>query len=178
MTEYILSGKSLFIIDSLLTPEECQEFIAFVNKQELKTVDSGMALYDRHILVSDEWASKLFVRVIKFFPEDIWSHIYVNNHFRFSKYNPGGYFYLHTDGVNTDEKGGRSYVTINIFLNDEFEGGETFFYTDSGNHAVTAQPSPGRGAIFDRSISHKGNQVLNGYKYLIRTDMMMKSSFS
>jgi Rps23 Pro-64 3,4-dihydroxylase Tpa1-like proline 4-hydroxylase len=171
--EYRINDRPLFIVDGLLTSEECQEFIQLVNTQELKGVDSGMALYDRHVMVSDEWAAKLYKRIIHFFPQRLRGHIYVNNHFRFSKYNPGGYFHMHTDGINTDAKGGRSYTTINIFLNDDFEGGETSFYSDSGEHMITAKPHPGRGAIFDRGISHKGNQVVKGTKYLFRTDMMM-----
>ena len=42
---------------------------------------------------------------------------------------------IHKDGINFDKdnKQNMSYATLNIFLNDDFEGGETIFYSNDKN---------------------------------------------
>jgi hypothetical protein len=172
--KFEIDGKSLLLVDNLLTVDEAKSFIKMLESVELHRLDNSLSVYDRHIMISDEWAKKIYARVIGYFPEDLRPQLSINDHFRFSKYHPGGYFRIHTDGINVDSKSGkRSFITINIFLNDDFEGGETSFYNNSGDHVVTAKPIPGRGAIFDRAIHHSGNTVVGGYKYLIRTDVMI-----
>ena len=171
--KFEIDGKPLLIVDNILTAEEAKAFVDMVDSVKLHTVEGSISSYDRHIMISDEWADKIYHRVIEYFPEDLRPRLSINNYFRFSKYSPGGFFYIHRDGINVNESEKRSFTTINIFLNDEFQGGETSFYTDSGEHVVTAKPFPGRGAIFDRNIYHSGNKVLEGYKYLIRTDVMI-----
>ena len=54
----------------------------------------------------------------------------MNDHIRLSKYDPGQFFGIHKDGINFDDrnKQNMSYATLNIFSNDNFEGGETIFY--------------------------------------------------
>ncbi len=53
---------------------------------------------------------------------------------RLSKYNVGGHFNKHRDGgfVLTDEN--RSIYTILIYLNDDFEGGNTIFYSEEDDN--------------------------------------------
>ena len=54
----------------------------------------------------------------------------INKYIRLSKYEPGQFFGIHKDGINFDKdnRQNMSYATLNIFLNDDFEGGETIFY--------------------------------------------------
>lgn len=170
----INGDKWMTILDNVLTPEECVHFITQLDNGLLHTVDSGMALYDRNILVSQKLADMIYERVIQFIPKDIQQNIAgINDHFRFSKYKEDGYFDIHQDGVNINSKGQRTFMTINIFLNSEFQGGETDFFNDKGL-VYSAQPKAGRAAIFDRRINHRGNRVHGGFKYLLRTDFFYK----
>ena len=97
-----------------------------------------------------------------------------NDHFRFSKYTVGEEFKRHRDGVNQDSNGFRAKYTVNIFLNDDFEGGSTEFFNESGTSIFDAVPAVGRGMIFDGQIIHCGNKVTKGVKYLLRTDVMVR----
>jgi prolyl 4-hydroxylase len=176
-TSYTVSNKWMCIIDDILSPTECADFIQLLdNPDELELVDHGYAVYERNILHSPNWATTIYNRIISHLPEKIKHNIYVNDYFRFSKYTPGQRFGLHQDKVNRDKNGSKAIMTVNIFLNDNFEGGETCFYEneDSLQPTVRAVPKAGRGAIFENQIWHSGNVVHNGYKYLIRTDVMMK----
>ena len=130
-----------------------------------------------------------------------WSAVGLNECFRLSKYCDGDVFQSHVDTCferNCDEK---SMYTVNIYLNgtgacalkpffeislilssctaDEFSGGKTRFYSDmklKPEHCVT--PLAGLGLIFRQPpsahYSHDGELVCNGFKYLIRSDVMYK----
>jgi len=67
-----------------------------------------------------------------------------------------------------------SYATLNIFLNDDFTGGETIFYEkDKRTITEKCKPKSGRGAFFYSQQFHEGAKITNGYKYLLRTDLMI-----
>jgi predicted 2-oxoglutarate/Fe(II)-dependent dioxygenase YbiX len=104
----------------------------------------------------------------------------LNDHFRFSKYHPGQQFGIHRDGINQDATGARSALTLNIFLNDDFEGGSTdFFHTrNEDDLRFSVKPKPGRGALFFAQQYHCGRQVTKGFKYLLRTDVMVMDVFN
>jgi hypothetical protein len=66
------------------------------------------------------------------------------------------------------------YHTLNIFLNDNFEGGETTFYEKDGKTTrFVCKPKAGRGAFFYSQQFHEGNKILSGNKFLIRTDLFI-----
>ena len=170
---YTIDNKILLVVDNILTPEECSHFIKLLDTGDtLEDVDRGFAFYKRNTLISDDLSLTIYNRIEPLLTQIIKQPIVLNTYFRFSKYIPGQFFDTHTDGVNIDGKGRRSFMTINIFLNDTFEGGETDFLDHQRNLVYSAKPVPGRGAIFDRLIYHRGNLVKGGYKYLIRTDIM------
>jgi hypothetical protein len=188
-----IAGRFYVPVDGLLTAEECTAFIRDMDRADnLRAVDSAIAAYDRGVLVSDVWAERLWQRVRPLMPADIAAVAHCNTHIRFSKYHPGQCFEVHRDGLNQDARGYRTKFTVNIFLNDGFQGGETDFLDESRNdrcigqdgpHLVSlsesrvlvyrAMPAPGRGMVFDREILHRGNMVQGGYKYLLRTDVMV-----
>lgn len=94
--------------------------------------------------------------------------------FRIAKYTNGGEFKLHRDKMNQDENENRSYLTLNIFLNKNFDGGETDFYLDDKiTKRLSVKPDVGRAALFYFNQYHCGNKVINGEKYLLRTDVMI-----
>lgn len=161
------------VVDGLLSPEECRYLIDYLDTPDkLHTLHNSMAEYDRSIWINDEWADRIFTRVKPHLPQEIREKVGINNYLRFSKYKDGGRFDRHVDGMNVDKDGRVTIMTVNIFLNSEFTGGETDFFDNFGNFMVRAAPLAGRGAVFDRGILHCGNVVHGGYKYLIRTDIM------
>lgn len=168
-----MQSKFIKVVDDLLTPDECNDLIKKLDTDSLELVDRGIAIYDRNMMLSKELSDKIYSRIIHLLPDDIKPIASVNEMFRFSKYREEGHFDIHRDGVNQDQYSKRSIMTINIFLNSGFKGGETdFLLDDKETLFIRAVPKTGRGAIFDRNIWHRGNKVNGGYKYLIRTDVM------
>lgn len=73
----------------------------------------------------------------------------------------------------------KSYLTFLLYLNDNFEGGETRFYmpTDVGGMmARGVVPKQGSVLVFPQgntsSLIHEGSAVTSGTKYVIRTDVL------
>jgi hypothetical protein len=82
-----------------------------------------------------------------------------------------------------------SYMTLLIYLNDDFEGGETGFWTqhdvqgkkehcrflrgvEDKPHQVVIEPVKGRGLISDQNLLHEGMPPTSGIKYVLRTDII------
>jgi len=175
MTSYYIEDRLLKVIDNLLTEEECAELIKHINTSKLEFVDRGIAEYYRLQEDNPELANKLWNRIKGQLPSVYKGGLIccLNDHFRYSKYQPGMEFGRHRDALNQDKHGNRSIFTLNIFLNDDFGGGETDFFEESGSLFKSVKPKPGRAALFDNQIKHCGNKVLNDCKYLLRTDVMI-----
>lgn len=176
-TTHTINHKKLILVDNLLSPEECRYLIAYMETRKPKKISQVgkrcRCNYNRVIMISHEWSKRIYDRVYPILSKGYREDVAINTYFRFSKYDPGGYFSIHRDGFNED-KGRRTFMTINIFLNDndEFEGGSTSFYIDKRKKVMSVTPKVGRGVIFDRAIYHCGDRVVSGNKYLFHTDVM------
>jgi predicted 2-oxoglutarate/Fe(II)-dependent dioxygenase YbiX len=170
----MIEGKFFTVVENLLSADECNAFIGrFDTADKLSTVDRGMAIYDRHTFRDDALAALVHRRLYTILPAAIRDSTAINPHFRFSKYLENGFFDVHRDGMNQDERGRRTIYTVNIFLNTGFQGGETDFLNEARTLVHRATPAIGRAAVFDVNILHRGNKVTGGYKFLLRTDVML-----
>ena len=55
-----------------------------------------------------------------------------------------------------------------IYLNDNYVGGETTF------NEISILPKQGKALIFQHDLEHEGSSVIQGIKYVLRTDIMYK----
>ena len=189
-------GKFLIICDDLLTPDECRDLIAqaddvrtdSMGNKAWHAADTG-GKYQRVVMVNEQLAERLWQRLQFVIPKTYGNYrlLYLNPYFRFSKYDVGGSFPIHRDGVNVDTllaprygcSNTRSMLTLNIFLNgpedlymDDAGGGTTFFHNNKHSVRYVARQKQGRAALFDADQYHRGDVVLRPYKYLLRTDVM------
>lgn len=167
----------LQIVDNLLTPEECVFFMDVIDNGPAEKIDrTDFTVYNRLMYKNKEFADKLWNKIKNQIPVtyDGKRIIGLNDHIRLSKYDEGGRFETHKDGFNQDSNGNRSLFTVNVFLNKNFNGGETdFLMNDAKTLRYRAVPDIGRGAIFYSQQYHRGNKVTDGCKYLFRTDVMV-----
>ena len=91
----------------------------------------------------------------------------LNRRLRFLKYTPGMHHADHTDCAHEDEAG-RSYLTLQVYLNAGFSGGRTTFISD---RLVPIEPTAGGAIIFDHELYHRGGMVTSGLKYALRMDV-------
>lgn len=121
----------------------------------------------------------------------------LNERLRFLKYTHGMYFREHCDGTYVTPDGKEmSFVTIHLYLNGEatkteddpveytkrqklpldqrpLEGGATRFHSMNLKHYLDVAPQTGSCLVFQhRGLLHSGDDVVQGTKYTMRTDIM------
>lgn len=125
-----------------------------------------------------------------------WYPKFIYNKMRFYKYEVGEAFPEHIDYkvkrtiINKGtEYVQQSFLTLLIYLNDDFNGGETGYWPDhcgihcrflrnvekqnsTKNHQVLINPKIGMGVVQDQNILHEGLPTTKGTKYILRTDII------
>eukprot|EP01133_Synstelium_polycarpum_P022389 gene22389-26858_t len=119
------------------------------------------------------------VRPYGFDQDGIWIPLELDNCFSFGRYEPGGRFKPHLDATYAENPDKRSIYTMQIYLNDDYTGGNTNFYLMADplkpdTHVLTESVKPrlGSAVIFNHDTLHEGAEVETGVKYIIRVDMM------
>ena len=97
----------------------------------------------------------------------------INPRFRFLKYNNGDYFTKHADEHYKNDKNEISLITVLIYPNNDYEGGNTKFLFDDKNE-ISITPKIGLICLMDQNILHEVPNIINGVKYVIRTELMYK----
>ena len=64
-----------------------------------------------------------------------------------------------------------SLLTVLVYFNDDFSGGQTRFMEQIED---LVEPAPGKVAIFQHKLRHEGCEVTSGIKYALRTDVMYR----
>lgn len=174
-------------IKSFLDIDECNYLINFSEKVNfpISRVDSQEALnkinpeknnfVDRELkrLVIDN--NDIAVIIWERLPKEIsllksgnFTPSSVNNEIRIYKYLEDDEFKEHFDSRCTISNTEMSFYSILIYLNDEFKGGETSFKT------FQVLPEIGKLVMFPHQLLHAGQKVINGTKYILRTDLILK----
>lgn len=186
-------NDSVFTVENFLTPEECQKYIrisedfgyedALVSSPRGQVLRKDLRNNERVMLQNEEIAAWLWERASDFVPYqyDDRSAIGVNEMLRFYRYDPGQQFNWHQDFPFERDNGEQSYLTLIIYLNDDFEGGETSFedsYSEEMFDEFKVVPQQGMALFFEHAIHHKGEPVTRGRKYVLRTDVMFAAEES
>ena len=104
----------------------------------------------------------------------LWETSDLNRRWRFFKTSEGEEFKYHIDAACARDNGDRSFASLVIWLNDDFEGGELEFDND-----IVIKPVKGDAVLFwhdghSKAKRHRGHPVVRGVKYLIRTDVFYR----
>jgi hypothetical protein len=169
--------KYVNIIEDVFTIEECQKLIEISEKKgytyETSFLDKRKS--KRSIIDNDMFSERLFNIIYKYLPLTYNNKNikYINPRFRFLKYDIGDYFTRHRDGNYVDAEGNQSLITILIYLNNDYEGGYTTFFSDPDDYnGYIIVPKPGMICLMDQEIGHEVNSLISGNKYVIRTEIM------
>ena len=195
----------LSLATNLLSPEECQAIIAagetvnFVPDAPLREDgDISILAHNFYWVVDQQFHDLLWSRISSCVPASVEGRLArgLNRRFRVYRYVPGAEYRAHIDGawppsgilpgdkyVYDDSPAGKkqsSLYTFLIYLNDDFEGGETTFFLPAARegtlNAYPVKPVMGAVAMFPHgetrgALLHEGTGVRKGAKYIIRTDV-------
>lgn len=195
----------LSLVKNLFSPGECKAIIAagervnFVPDAPLREDgDISILAHNFYWVVDTAFHDLLWSRVSPFVPPKMDGRVArgINRRFRVYRYVPGAEYRCHIDGAwppsgilpddtyvydsSPKDKKQSSLFTFLIYLNDDFEGGETTFFVPAARegtlNAYPVKPVMGAAAIFPHgetrgALLHEGTGVRKGAKYIIRTDI-------
>jgi hypothetical protein len=198
MEVYKIPGVDAFTATNVLTPEECADFVRSSEAAGFRRSGEGGGPHfagnrTRATLTDERLSQRLFSRLEPYLapirhrdakpwyfdflgplvPSGTYVPVGVNDFMRVSRYVPGGKFRDHRDTgyVRDDQYVG--FWTLLLYLNDDFEGGETTIYDESnGKLAHTVKPEVGKVFAFYHFQMHAGLEVTSGSKLVARTEIM------
>lgn len=179
--------NNVLIIDNFLTKQECQEELIYATEAGFVEQHYGvMKAEARRRAVKDDgkkakalWSKVTLPPLITFYNElrpdpfeDVttWKAVGFNYRFRYYDYEPGQRFSEHFDIMFRFNDRVRTFLTFIVYLNDDFEGGETRFGTEF------IKPQIGSAIVFPHELKHEGMQVTKGRKTILRNDVVYQES--
>ena len=174
----------IFTVSEIVSAQECAEYIALSESIGYTsapiTTSRGFEMRpdirnnDRVILDDIERSTLLWERIAPHVPASLEGRraIGINERLRFYRYDPGQQFAPHYDGSYRRPDGEESFLTFMIYLNEGFSGGETRFDLRYPYFDVTVVPKTGMALCFLHYLRHEGAPVINGRKYVLRSDVM------
>jgi hypothetical protein len=206
--------RDALVFRNVLSEDECRRFIEAIERRggwENPTRSSKVRDCERIVVESDELAQLLLDRLdISQLPSDLaqvtvtrahtarateelgtegfWGVSRLNPVWRVCKYDEGGHFAPHNDGVVVLSPEERSFLTILVYLSSGFDGGATAFMRDdltleSGHDAsdqiAEVVPEPGLCLVFWQRLLHAGTPVRRPdpampHKYILRSDVFFR----
>lgn len=131
-----------------------------------------------------DWAGLLFGRLTPVLPafqpflpqneqtrESLWQPIGVNERFRFYRYDTFNQFAPHQDYAFVRSDDEQTWLSLVVYLNTDFEGGETRF------EDLTVRPTQGGALVYPHPFWHEGAIVLSGQKIILRSDILYRRRF-
>ena len=221
----VFENKQLLLeLSNVLSVNECAEIMKNVDECRLEDVSEkyrfGQQRNSSRLLVLDNSLSEnLWGRIHRLLFNEIidkqvsiqplgfnvtkgvWDLHGLNEAIRINKYSgeTKGYFGPHKDAQFCPNGDERSVMTLLIYLNDNFEDGETCFYfpkksllnekgltikeeislhggLENGYKCIKIVPKVGHAVLSSQSILHEALPVRNGTKYILKTDVVVRRS--
>ena len=173
-------------IDDVMNAAECSALVDRIEAlgPEVATITRGNGNFelntrvrnnDRAIFDDTALAADLFARLGDAIPAT-WQGgavaVGLNERFRAYRYGPGQRFAPHFDGCFRRDEREASEITVMLYLNDGCDGGETAFL----DFETKIVPKRGMVLLFQHTILHEGCLVRAGSKYVLRSDVMYRTS--
>lgn len=173
-------GNHIFAVNNFLSSEDCARCIdmseekgyekAVVNTEKGTKIVENVRNNNRILFKNQQLASSIWEKIGNYVPAKIGNSyaIGLNELFRFYKYESGQQFKRHTDESYIRNENEASYYTLLIYLNEDYQGGETIF------DQLSIKVTTGMALWFLHALPHEGAAVTEGVKYVLRTDIMYK----
>lgn len=86
------------------------------------------------------------------------------------RYSEGEYFGLHTDSPFVARDGAMTKLSLVLYLNDDYIGGETLF----PDLALEVRPEVGKILLFPPTLHHMSKPISRGTKYIVRSEVLYR----
>ncbi len=173
----VVHSPRAFSLERFLSADECAALIALAEREGfaaagVRTADGPKAMpairnNERAMLAAPDWVALIWQRLgrVELPRLEGESALGLPRELRFYKYLPGQRFKMHKDGP-WREDGLTSRLTLLVYLNDGFTGGDTDF------RDFRVKPEAGAALLFVHDTWHEGAAIEAGTKYVLRSDVM------
>jgi prolyl 4-hydroxylase len=175
-----LTQPLAWTLDDALSPQDCERYVERLRSSPVERapvitehgvgLDLAVRNNTRFMWDSPDEAGQLLAAISDRVPSRLagLARIGANPRLRLYRYGPGEKHGTHWDTVVEFERGASSLLTLVIYLNDGFEGGET----DFSELGLRVTPRRGRALLFQHRILHTATAVRSGEKFVLRTDIV------
>lgn len=181
LTHYSKIPYEVFTIDNVFNEEELNNFKEYIkiNSHNVRTFTNSDFINGK--LIDPNISSVIYNKIMPYLPQKYidstnkeWFYKGATNAVMFAKVESEKQFGIHTDtGYEyNDSTNSYSKYTLLIYLNDDYDGGTTTFYSNTFHKLYNIIPKKGRILCFDIDLFHSGNMVKNGTKYWIGTELV------
>lgn len=179
MQQYTDIPYEIFTIDNLYTENEINYFINYIETHN--GCPFTFSEFKNGKIIEPKISTLMYSRIKTYLPNNYKdrlnnSYIYKKTpkHIMYAKVDMQQQFGLHTDTGTVYSRIDNEYskFTVLTYLNDEYKGGNTQFYSENLRKNVTIQPKKNRTLIFDINLFHSGEIITKGTKYWIGTELV------
>jgi predicted 2-oxoglutarate/Fe(II)-dependent dioxygenase YbiX len=168
-----------FSVQAMLSPAECRQLIDLAEAHGfapagVRTTQGPTPMplvrNNERVLVEDAaWVASVWHRLdaVALPSSDGQAACGLPKDLRFYRYVAGQRFKMHKDGPWTED-GLTSQLTLLVYLNDGFTGGDTVF------RDFRVAPKQGDALLFVHDTWHEGAAVESGVKYVLRSDVLYR----
>lgn len=157
-----LQSKYEYSVGTLFTKDGPQDKSDFRNNSRLEIWDKDLAfeLFYGSVRLGEKTPAYLGENLLTGPSEYI----------RLYKYVPGQYFKPHCEHPWLKNDNERTRAVILLYLNDDFEGGDTVFL----DYGRVIKPRKGLVLGFQDQLLHEGEEVTKGEKFVLRFDLVYR----
>jgi predicted 2-oxoglutarate/Fe(II)-dependent dioxygenase YbiX len=172
-------ADGIHVVKNLYPRDLCAAYLLLSERlgYEAAPINSSIGVFvnpqyrnnSRVILDDEELADEIWQVAASHLPSTLYGRraLGLNERLRFYRYDVGEKFEAHVDGYYRRPNGEQSLLTFMLYLNEDFEGGETNF-----TGGVSIKPETGMVLVFQHQLTHEGAAVTKGRKYVLRSDIM------
>lgn len=108
--------------------------------------------------------------------QHIWQLFGLNERLRFYTIRMGQSIPKHDESNYQRSHREQSFFTLVFYLNDDFTGGESFFYENAAvtEPNVIMQPQAAQAVVFSQDWLFEAKPILEGEKHVLRADVMYR----
>lgn len=182
MQQYnVLCPWEVATLDGLYSDTEITAFKKYVEEADVHNRTFTNSPFKNGKVIHKEWSELMYNRIRALLPDTYrdrhgveWRFIQSPQYIMYANIQKDQKFGIHTDtGCEYDSiKNLYSKFTVLTYLNHDFLGGNTKFYDDRFNETYTVVPEKNRTLVFDIDLFHSGEQVVEGSKFWIGTELV------
>jgi Rps23 Pro-64 3,4-dihydroxylase Tpa1-like proline 4-hydroxylase len=172
----------IFTIDNIYTDSEIEHLKKLVENADNKNRTFTCSNFKNGKVVNEQLSNIIYEKLTKSLPVVYKDRQGISYNFvgtpkfiMYAKVKKNQLFSIHTDtGAEYDEINNKySKFTVLTYLNDDYEGGNTKFFDYNFKETVKINPKKNRTLIFDIDLYHSGEEVKEGNKYWIGTELVV-----